>query len=383
MDRPLKIAWVSDTDLIGSGYMNLTVALGEGLSKRGHKVSIAGLGYSGAQHNYDFQMIPATNVREAMGLVQNLYNMNGFDVLVVALDVPLQESILYDSQGRPFKYVGIMPIEAPPVCVSWSHALLLMDGRLVISQFGTEEMRKVGLEAEHLQIGIDTESWRPPTEEEKASIRENIYGIDKDVFVVLTVADNQERKNLSASMDIFKEFRKYHKNSKYMLVTRERNFAGWRLRDYAQEIGILSDFMVFERGMPFKQLWTTYAAADAFLLPSKAEGLGLPLLEAMSMRIPCIATKCTGMKELLGDGRGILVDYSFTHRDCFGNGMRYWIDVEDGIRKLSLLADGLPGKEYMLDEARSYMETRKWDIAVDTLEKMLYKVVEKGKTHEE
>ncbi|MGK3946375.1 hypothetical protein ABK046_49475, partial [Streptomyces caeruleatus] len=34
-----------------------------------------------------------------------------------------------------------------------------------------------------------------------------------------------------------------------------------------------SDVMIFERGMPFKELYSLYAISDAFLLTSKAEGL--------------------------------------------------------------------------------------------------------------
>jgi glycosyltransferase involved in cell wall biosynthesis len=80
-------------------------------------------------------------------------------------------------------------------------------------------------------------------------------------------------------------------------VTREHNPVGWKLRDYAQEIGISENFMIFERGMSHRDLWVTYAISDVFLLPSKAEGLGMPLLEAMAVGIPCIATNCAIVRE--------------------------------------------------------------------------------------
>ena len=105
-------------------------------------------------------------------------------------------------------------------------------------------------------------------------------------------------------MDIFKEFAEGKENIKYVLVTREHNQLGWKLRDYAQEIGISGKFIIFERGMTHTQLWTTYAVSDVFLLTSKAEGLGMPLMEAMAVGLPCIATDCTGMRELLGGLEG-------------------------------------------------------------------------------
>lgn len=51
-----------------------------------------------------------------------------------------------------------------------------------------------------------------------------------------------------------------------------------------------------------------YARADAFVLPSFAEGIPVVLMEAMAMEIPCITTMITGIPELIRDGEhGLLV----------------------------------------------------------------------------
>lgn len=51
-----------------------------------------------------------------------------------------------------------------------------------------------------------------------------------------------------------------------------------------------------------------YAAADAFVLPSFAEGLPVVLMEAMALGVPCITTHITGVPELIRDGiEGLLV----------------------------------------------------------------------------
>ncbi len=51
-----------------------------------------------------------------------------------------------------------------------------------------------------------------------------------------------------------------------------------------------------------------YEAADAFCLPSFAEGLPVVLMEAMAMRRPVIATRIAGVPELIDDGEsGLLV----------------------------------------------------------------------------
>ena len=361
----MKIAFITDMDLRGSGYLNLSAPLCNGLVERGHEIKVAGLGYLGQEHWHKFSIIPAQNLQEAHAIILNLNNMWKFDVLIVALDIPLHERFLQLFKGRQFKYIGIMPIEADPLCFSWAMVLMEMNKVFIISEFGTQEAKKAGIDAEHLQIGIDTSSWKQPTEEEREKLREN-FGFSEDTFVVLTVADNQERKNLARAMEIFADFSK-DKDAKYIMVTREHNRVGWKLRDYAQELGINNNFMIFERGMPFKELWSMYAVSNAFLLPSKAEGLGMPLLEAMAIGLPCLGTNCTAIAEVLGEDRGLLIEPDYVYRDPFGNGKRYLASREDGTKKLELLY----AQEFDTIPARNYAENRKWEITIDQLEKAL------------
>ena len=235
---------------------------------------------------------------------------------------------------------------------------------------------EVNIQAEHIQVGIDTDFWRKPGLDEYKKIRQSLFGIEDNTFVVLTVADNQERKNLSRSMEIFAGFSKEIPNSKYVLVTREHQMVGWRLRDYAQLLGIGEKLMIFERGMPLKDLWATYAGSDAFLLTSKAEGLNMCILEAMAVGLPVVATKCTALEELVS-GRGWMIPHEHendpenVYRDPFGNGRRYFADKQKGIQ---LLLDAyyysLSSTDTM-DIACRYAERRDWNVAIDQLDKAL------------
>jgi len=365
-----KIVYISDLDAIGSGYFSLSIPLCQGLSDKGYDVKIVGLGNRGQEHDFDFSIIPVKNLKEASGVVQNLWNNWRFDVCVISMDIPIQEKFLQSFQNRPFKYVGIMPVESDPLCMSWARVLNQMDKALIISQFGTDEARKAGVDADHIQLGIDANSWRIPLPNERKALRDNMGFFDDD-FVVLTISDNQERKNLSHAMNIIKGASEKIPNLKYVLVTREHNPVGWKLRDYATKIGIGDKLMIFERGMDFKRLWGIYASSDAFLLSSKCEGLGLPLLESMAVGIPTLATSSTGMKELLSDNRGILVDYDYVHTDCFGNGNRYWINRKDAAKKLYSIYKNPRKYSKMIKNAREYVENRNWEIAVNILDKSI------------
>jgi glycosyltransferase involved in cell wall biosynthesis len=53
----------------------------------------------------------------------------------------------------------------------------------------------------------------------------------------------------------------------------------------------------------------SYAACDAWLVASRSEGFGLPLLEAMACRTPVIATPAGAAPELASGGGGVLVPH--------------------------------------------------------------------------
>ncbi|HVS72856.1 MAG TPA: glycosyltransferase family 4 protein [Phycisphaerae bacterium] len=60
----------------------------------------------------------------------------------------------------------------------------------------------------------------------------------------------------------------------------------------------------FRFRVPDAELPKIYAACDAWLFPSRIEGFGLPLLEAMACRTPVIAAPAGAAPELLANGTG-------------------------------------------------------------------------------
>lgn len=362
----MKIAVISDLSFIGSGYFNIIVPLCTKLAERGYDVKIAGMGYKGEEHDFQFSIIPAKKLGDAADIVHNLSILWKFDVLVVALDIPLQIELLKKFRNREWKYFGIMPLESTPLCLKWAMELFNMNKIFIISEFGASEFQKRGLPAEHLPIGLDTNSWKHPLPEERKQFRE-MFGISEDEFVVLTVADNQERKNLASALEIFSMAN--IEKSRYLLVTRENMPIGWALRELASNFKISDKLMIFERGMPFIDLWSIYAVADAFLITSKAEGLCMPIMEAMSMGIPVVGGNYTAIKELLGENRGILISPEYRHIDTFGNAFRFWINKEEARDALINLANGINKPD--VEKARKYMEGRTWEITADCMEKAL------------
>ena len=70
----------------------------------------------------------------------------------------------------------------------------------------------------------------------------------------------------------------------------------------------LTHYVEFAGALNHEEVSKAYGKADAFVLPSFAEGLPVVLMEAMASRLPCVTTWITGVPELIKDRmNGLLV----------------------------------------------------------------------------
>ncbi len=70
----------------------------------------------------------------------------------------------------------------------------------------------------------------------------------------------------------------------------------------------LNPQIIFEGWQNPEAVRALYRQADVFVLPSFAEGIPVVLMEAMAMEIPCVASRITGIPELIRDSTdGLLV----------------------------------------------------------------------------
>jgi len=376
------ILLISDLDLHGSGYLNIALALSKELHERGRNLTVLGIGYDGGEHKWPFHIIPVEQGgawQAINGMVNNFDNLGqqganeAVECIIVALDIPHHTQCLSLAKNR-WPYIGIFPVESGPLRRSWAAILAQMSSRLVISEFGKQCIRDAGLTSEHLRVGIDAESWRPPDPGERDKLR-TALDLGKDVFHVLTVADNQERKNLSASGQAIAILAERGVNVKWSLVTRVGAFVGWNLDDMAADFGIQDRLLKYERGIAHDRMWALHATADAFLLTSKAEGCCLPVLEAMSTRLPVVATDCTAVHEHLFENgqkkptRGFPVRSAFKHMDPWGNSIRHYADPVHAADQLERVYKmrGTHQLTEIINRAQEYARSRQWSVAGDLL----------------
>jgi len=356
-----RIVVVTDMNPSGSGYLNISVPLFILLSKD-YDIRIIGLGYAGQENNYPFSVLPCRSTDDAFAMVHNLITLapTNPDIIIVALDIPMQISFYEKFAQYKKPYIAITPLENPPLTMSWAGQMLGMDWVFFISELGKQAALVAGLKnVDHLEIGIDSNFWRVPTPEEKQGLRKGM-GIADDEYVILTVADNQERKNLWAAMCVTAELKIKGRKVKHILVTRVESQFGYKIRDLALTLDINKELVTMNRGMPKENLWSLYAMSDCFLLSSKAEGLGLPIMEAMASGLPVVATDTGAIHELLENGRGFLIPAEYEMIDVWGNETRKMMSISYA----TTVIDGLISKdkpEYSIP-ARQFIERKSWKI---------------------
>jgi glycosyltransferase involved in cell wall biosynthesis len=319
-------------------------------------------------------------LQDAAGTLNNLKYLWTPDLVIVALDINFfQEQLFPAAKKLGMKYICITPLESDPLCLTWAQLLNEMNKVFFISQFGTDEAIKAGVDAEHIEIGIDTVSWRLRTKEEYDQVRKTM-GFVEDDFVVMTVADNQERKNLSRGLEVIAELKKRGVSVRHILVTREHSMVGWKLYDLAFQLGVSSELRVFQNGIPFRDLYAMYCAADAFLLCSKGEGLGLPLMESMCIGVPVVANRTGAIPELLGNSeRGWIIDNDYMMIDPFGNQNRYFASAKDAADKLDYIRKNPDEVAKRTKLAREFMEGKDWNKSAKQLDNAIQRIANEAK----
>ncbi|HEY9609474.1 glycosyltransferase family 4 protein [Allocoleopsis sp.] len=111
-----------------------------------------------------------------------------------------------------------------------------------------------------------------------------------------------------------------------------------------------------------------YGKCDAWLLGSRSEGFGLPILEAMACRTPVISTPAGAAPELLSDGAGMLVK----HEDPQ--------DMALAIERMCKLSNG--EWQTMSDAAYAKVQNYTWDDAIELFEAALQTAIKRTKEGE-
>jgi len=359
--------YITDWNVNGSGYFSIGSSFVPALTNsRDEPIIVLGMNYFGQEYSQTgFTIVPTefAHIPARIGVLLQDEDLN-IDKVVVALDLPLQMQLLtnFPRQKRPFRYIGVLPLDGGPLVREWAAVIGEMNDAFVISQFAKKCCDDAGIEVNFLPVTAT--DWFPHAEPGFSEETRTEHDVD-DKFLVLTIADNQERKNLAGAMEMVARLAEHHDNIEYWMITRMDSRFGWQLESLARELGIRHITHFFNRTLDPNTVFLFYNCADVMLLTSKAEGLGMPVLEAQMVghAIP-IVTRTSALVELVEQGGGLFIEPDYHWIDPFGNTKRVFPSIEDGVKKLEMVYNASEeAKEWMREFGRRFMGQRTWDKA--------------------
>ena len=173
---------------------------------------------------------------------------------------------------------------------------------LAVSEYTRQALIKVaGVPPDRVHTvyqGVDREQFRPSAVPPAFYER---YGLSPQVPYILHISTDEPRKNLLALIQAFATVHREHPDAVLLkigwpLYPRERERALARL----EALG-LQDSVVFVDDLPDRDLVYFYNVARLLAFPSRAEGFGLPVLEAMASGLPVVCSNAGSLPEVAGD----------------------------------------------------------------------------------
>ena len=216
------------------------------------------------------------------------------------------------------------------------------------TQFCIDQFKESGVKTPLLKmpLGIDTKLYHPD------NIRDIDFTTKCKNFIFLSVFGWSYRKGYDILLKSFCE--EFTSQDDVTLLISSRFYGSTedekkdRIRaDTRQAIAGCKNkdhphIVLFGDLMPEELMPSMYAQADAFVLPSRGEGFGLPFLEAAAMGLPVIGSNVTGQTEFLREDNAFIVneesmfeaDSRMTWISHFYEGMRFPEFGEKTIEKI-------------------------------------------------
>ncbi len=183
-----------------------------------------------------------------------------------------------------------------------TRALRRADGIIVDSAYTRQTLtRALAYPPERIWVvplGVDTERFRPCSVPADFDRR---YGLDSRCRYVLYVGSENPRKNLPMLLRAFARLRRALPDVRLIRVGAIQYPAHALELEYLINRLGLSDAVLHFPAVADDDLVFFYNRADMFAFPSRYEGFGLPVLEAMACGTPVVCADAASLPEVAGD----------------------------------------------------------------------------------
>lgn len=285
--------------------------------------------------------------------------------------------------NKQFKIVYYFPIDSPPWSNWITNSVSKVDVPVVYTQYGYENCLvadpTLKSRLKVIPHGIDLEDFYKITEDDNyLSYRSFYYPASMGKFLLGNINRNQPRKNIVRSLQLLRELRTRGREDVALYLHMNLQDIGGDFSVAAAHLDLKKDIDYFipkdlsSKGYPIFKLNMIYNMLDAVITTSYGEGWGLSLTEAMAAQKLVIGPDHTSIGEILGDGRGILVNAGqnsnyWTTIDADNMTLRPVTNVIDMADKIEAVIDGnhIEDVEDTIENAYKWVQTLDWNILVE------------------
>lgn len=178
---------------------------------------------------------------------------------------------------------------------------------ITVSEYSAKDIQELyGLPKERIVVipnGVSGE-FRPDLDESRFAEVRARYGIARGPYI-LFVGGGDPRKN---HVTLFQAYagKETLRHSHSLVIVGSASHRWGNVEETARVFGI-RDRVVCTGAVPTRDLRLLYSNTDLFVFPSRYEGFGLPVLEAMACGAAVVTSNTTALPEVAGDA-AILVD---------------------------------------------------------------------------
>ncbi len=304
-ERKLRILWSSNSPFCQTGYGLQTASVCSHLSRAGFPTAIfAFYGLEGTMLNWGDIPIYPNNARD-WGLKHARYFYDDWQADVY---ISLIDSWVLSGLDQGIHWVPWVPIDhdpIPPLVLDVLKNSFGLVRPIAMSQYGYKKLTEAGIKSFYIPHGIDTKVYSADPKARKESRAQYDW---EDKFVIGTVATNHsERKNWCAMMKAVAKFTKGKDDVVWYCHTNPLDDRGINLALLRENLGLekvtfFPSRIQIQTGIDSGVMARAYNSMDVFLLPSKGEGFGIPIVEAQACGVPVIVSDNTSQTELCGGG---------------------------------------------------------------------------------
>lgn len=183
---------------------------------------------------------------------------------------------------------------------------LLAEHVITVSQHSAQDIQELfGVPENRISViwnGVSKEYWPDKTDESRGVLSSR-FGIQAPYILFVGGAD--PRKNHQTLFRAYAKADSLHKTYVLVVIGNPVHKMG-TIVGTSKTLGI-RDRVISLQGLSVEEMRSLYSHADLFVFPSRYEGFGLPVLEAMACGAPVITSRKTSLQEIV-DQAAVLVD---------------------------------------------------------------------------